>query len=129
VILDKTRNKPFVYLSIEEGVMEIKGSSFSKSVEERYLEIFKWIDENLPRLETQLECTFYFDMINTISYKCILEIFEKLCHYKNEEAKDINVTWYYDKDDEDCLEMAENISGLYCFPIDIRETVKKGVFK
>lgn len=126
MIFEKTHNKPFVNLSIEDCIFEIKGSSFSKSVTERYTDILKWMDKEIPKLKGELICSFYFDVINSISYRSIMEIFSKFSHYQ-EKGKRFNVTWYYDEDDEDNLENAEDLSDVFDIPISIKETQKRGL--
>ena len=127
MILEKTYNKPFVNLSIEDCIFEIKGSSFSKSVTERFNDILKWIDQEIPKLEGELKCSFYFDVLNSISFRSIMEIFDKFSHYQ-ETGKRFNVTWYYDTDDENNLENAEYLSEIFDIPMSIKETHNKGVF-
>ena len=125
VIIEKTNNKPFVYLSVENSTFEIKGSSYSKSVGEIYQNIILWIDKQLPDFKGVLNCVFYFDMMNTVSNKCLMEIFSKFSYYID-HGKELNITWYYDEDDEDIMEIAESISKLYKIPIEIKETKKRG---
>ena len=126
MIIEKTHNKPFVNLSIEDCIFEIRGSSFSKSVTELYIEILKWIDQEIPKLDGELKCSFYFDVINSISLRNIMEIFNKFSKYQD-KGKHFNVTWHYDIDDEDNLENAESLSEIFNLPMTIKETVKKGV--
>lgn len=126
MILEKTNNKPFVNLSIEDCIFEIRGSSFSKSVSERYTEILKWIDLEIPKLDGELKCSFYFDVINSISLRYIMEIFSKFSKYQ-EKGKKFNVTWHYDIDDEDNFENAESLSEIFDLPMTIKKTVRRGV--
>ncbi len=126
MILKKTHNKPYINLSIEDCIFKIHGSSYSKSVIERYNEVFNWIGQEIPKLEGELKCSFYFDVINSISIRSIMEIFSKFSDFQK-KGKQISVTWHYDKDDEDNLENAENIKDFFDIPMKIKKTIRRGV--
>ena len=125
MIFKKTNNKPYVNLSIEDRIFKIQGSSYSKSVTERFNEVHTWIDTEVPKLEGELKCSFYFDVINSISYRCLMEIFKKFSDFQK-QGKHFNIIWHYDRDDEDNLENAENIQDFFDLPITIKKTIRRG---
>ena len=121
---EKTHNTPLVYLSVEDCVFEITGNSFSDQADEVFADIIKWIDNELPTLQCSLICNFYLNVFNSITYKNILSILQKieeLC----KKGKEISVVWKYDSDDEDNLELAEDISELFDIPFEIVEKKKQ----
>lgn len=114
--LKEKKNTPEVYLSIEECRFEIKGSSYSdRSYEEIYSKVLKWIDEELIKLECELNCQFFIDIMNSISYKNVMQVMIKLVNlYKT--GKNITITWFFEGDDQDNEELAHDMSNLFDIP-------------
>ena len=118
LIIKKTNSTPSVKLSIEECIFEIKGLSFSNDVESFYTPIIEWVEKEFPKLECELKCKFNLSVFNSVTYKYILNIMTKILHY-NQEGKNIKVVWYYDVDDEDNRESAEDIAELFNIPFEL----------
>ena len=78
MLLEKTKESPFISLSKENCKLEIKGSSFSENIHEIYDDILKWMDKNIPLMDCKLECEFLFHVISSVSRKKILQVFIKL---------------------------------------------------
>lgn len=120
LILERTKNKPEVNLSIENCLFEIKGSSYSdRSFEEVYSEVLNWIDDEMHKLECDLNCVFFIDIMNSISYKNIMQIMIKLVNYYK-KGKKLKITWFFEGDDEDNEELAHDMSQLFDIPFDIK---------
>ena len=118
MIHKETKNTPYVNLSAEEGLLEIKGNSYAERMMPLYEEIFEWIDKEVPKLNTDLHCVFHFIIFNSISIKNILLILSKLnIHYHN--GTKISIDWFYDKEDEDNMETAEDLTDFIDIPIKI----------
>lgn len=120
LVLYGSNNTPDVNLSIEDCHFEIRGSSYSDRVfESVYSKILTWIEEELPELDCELNCIFYIDIMNSISYKNIMQIMIKLVHlYK--EGKNIKISWFFEGDDEDNEELAQDMSTLFDIPFIIK---------
>lgn len=118
LIIEKTNSTPAVKLSIEKCIFEIKGLSFSNDVESFYAPIIEWIEKEFPKLECELECKLNLSVFNSVTYKYILNIMTKILHF-NQEGKNIKVLWYFDVDDEDNRESAEDIAELFNIPFEL----------
>ncbi len=115
-----TKNTPQVNLSVKNCQFEIIGSSFSDTVfEEIYSKILNWIDDELPKLNCELNCVFSIDILNSMTYKNIMQILIKFTEF-NRNGKNISVLWYFEGDDEDNEELAENLSHLFDIPFTIK---------
>lgn len=121
--IKETKSTPFVQLSIEECKFEIKGLSFSNDTDNFYKPIIDWIDEEFPKLDCELNCEFYLSVFNSVTYKYVLNMMIKFMKF-NQTGKKIKVIWYYDEDDEDNKESAEDITELFNIPFELREVNK-----
>ncbi len=117
---EATKTSPYVNISVEDCIFEITGVSFANDTDVFFKRIIDFIDKEFSNLECHLNCDFYLTVFNSITYKYILNIMAKFMML-NKNGKNIKVTWYYDKDDEDNLENAEDISNLFNIPFEFKE--------
>ena len=122
MIKEKTDNTPFIYLSLEKCKFEIKGNSYSEQAESVFNEIIEWAVNELPKLKCKLVCVFDLSVINSVSYKNILTIL-KTVEDNIKSGKEISVDWYYDRDDEDNFDLANDVNELYDIPFNIIENI------
>jgi len=109
---NKTPKSPFINLSLNQCKIEIKGHSYSENIDDIYAEIIKWMQDNIPKMKCELTCEFHFDILNSLSHKNLLQIFSLLSEFYK-KGKKMKIIWYADKNDEDILELADDISGLF----------------
>lgn len=120
LIITETKNTPEVNLSIKNCQFEIRGSSYSDSVfKDVYSKILFWIDERMPYLDCELNCIFFIDLMNSISYKNIMQIMIRLVSFYK-EGKKITISWFFEGDDEDNEELAHDMSTLFDIPFIIK---------
>ena len=80
--LEAKKNTPEVYLSVEECRFDIRGSSYSdRAYEDIYSRVLKWIDSELINLSCELNCNFFIDIMNSISYKNVMQVMIKLVNF------------------------------------------------
>ena len=115
-----TKLTPTVQLSVEECKFEIKGLSFSNDSDNFFEPIISWIDEELPKIECELTCEFFLTVFNSVTYKYILSMMIKFMKL-NKAGKNIKIMWYYEIDDEDNKESAEDITELFNIPFELKE--------
>ncbi len=120
MIIPETSGSPYVKLSAEECCFEIKGNSFSNIINEIYEKILTWIDEEMPKIDCNIECIFNYYVSNSVTYKNVLVIMTKFAELK-EQGKKIQIIWYYNKDDEDSLAIGEDIEELFNLPVKFIE--------
>lgn len=120
LIITKTKNTPEVNLSIKNCQFEIRGSSYSDSVfKDVYSKILLWIDERMPYLDCEMNCIFFIDLMNSISYKNIMQIMIRLVSFYK-EGKRITISWFFEGDDEDNEELAHDMSTLFDIPFIVK---------
>lgn len=118
IYINKTKKAPLINLSLEENIFQIKGPSFSEDIIEIYTPVIDWIDSEMPNLEKELTCEFYFTVLNSASHKKIFQILIKL-NALLDDGKKISVKWFYDEDDEDIMEMGEDLIELINLPFEL----------
>ena len=118
LIIKKTLSTPYVKLSVEDCIFEIKGLSYSNDIESFYTPIIEWILKEFPKLECELECKFNLSVFNSVTYKYILNMMTKFLQF-NQKGKNIKVLWFYDVGDDDSKESAEDIAELFNIPFEL----------
>jgi len=118
IYVKKTKKTPLISLDLSENIFQIKGPSFSEDILSIYDPVLNWINENLPQLEKELTCEFYFTVLNSASHKKIFQILIILNGFMD-RGKKIKIKWYYDEDDEDIMEMGEDLTELINLPFEL----------
>jgi len=118
--IEATKTSPYVNISVDDCIFEIKGFSFANDTDSFYKQIINYIDNEFSNLDCNLNCEFYFTVFNSVSHKYVLNMMAKFMMY-NKNGKNIKVTWYYDKDDENNKENAEDIGKLFNIPFELKE--------
>jgi hypothetical protein len=117
--IEATAKTPFVYLNSEDGIFIIKG----RGIPENTIEFFKPIVEFI-------ECNFYglknykaycqFEYYNSDVGKYFIRVLKKLeSIYKR--GVNVELYWYYEKDDEDMLEEGEYYELMISVPMKFIE--------
>jgi len=119
IFIPATKNTPEVNLSVENCRFEIKGPSYTDNIfEDIYSIILQWIDKEMPKINCELNCIFSINILNSISYKNIMQILIKFTEYRK-SGQDIKITWYFEGDDEDNEELAQDLSLVFDIPFTI----------
>jgi hypothetical protein len=77
-----------------------------------------WLDEYAKSPVPKTQFKFELEYFNTSSSKNILEILKKL-EKIYQDGHDIQITWYYDEDDEDMEETGEDYKALLSVPVEL----------
>ena len=113
--IEKTKNTPFIHISNEECIFEIKGKSYSLGLRDFYAPVLSWIENEMHKITCDIKCPFYITMINSESLLIFSEIIFKMnSHFKN--GMNIKIDWVYEEDDEDMYETGMLLSELTQIP-------------
>jgi hypothetical protein len=86
----------------QSGRLLMKGRSLILNVKEFYGPLIEWISKlNVPVVRFTID----FDYFNSASSKQILELLKLID--SNNNVKDFDVFWHFEKDDEDILEVGQ----------------------
>lgn len=118
LIIDSTQKTPDVKFNAESGEFSIVGMSCAEYALDFYKPVFNWIDIYLKSPKPKTILNIQFKYFNTSSAKCILQLLERFIALKQTELE-IEINWYYDKNDEQMLEDGENYSEIIGIPFQM----------
>lgn len=109
LFIEQTKSTPQVDFDAENRILILKGESYPENSFKFYEPILNWLDvffaqvadDGLIKLEISLP------YINTSSSKCVLMLLEKF-EEASDNGRSIVINWYYDIDNENELECAED---------------------
>lgn len=109
---------PTVSFDPETGIFELKGSSIPENagaIYEPIIELLKEYKEN-PKDTTifNVELAYF----NTSSSKWILNILRLLKEIKTKQKKELQINWYYEPEDDEMLEAADDYESILRIPIN-----------
>lgn len=114
--LEETTKTPEINLNAQTGKFVISGRSIPENSIEFYKPMFDWLDAYADDASDKTHVDVKLEYFNTSSSKCLVEVFRRLEEIKN-KGKDIEVTWFYEEDDEDMQESGEDFKEIINLPI------------
>lgn len=122
--VEATPKTPYLLLDSKTKTIVIKGRSIPENTVQFYTPVLntldKWIAE---KVKDKITVSVKLEYFNTSSSKCILDIFKKLQELSKNGAE-IDVTWMYEKDDEDMMEAGQDyqtIVGIQFKMVEVEE--------
>jgi hypothetical protein len=101
IYIEATSSTPQVNFDVN-GRLMMKGRSLILNVKEFYGPLIEWISKLNVGV---IRFTIDFDYFNSASSKQILEMLKLID--SNNNVKDFDVFWHFEKDDEDILEIGQ----------------------
>ena len=120
---DRFKNEPSKrtpWIILEPGKIFIMGRSVPENPGELYRPVHEWITAYSHSYSEKTTIELGFEYINSSSTKWIFTIIKELSKLK-ELVKDLSVTWYYEKGDEDMIELGIIIRSLVDCPLTVVE--------
>jgi hypothetical protein len=120
---DRFKNEPSKrtpWIILEPGKIFIMGRSVPENPGELYRPVHQWITEYAHSYSEKTTIELGFEYINSSSTKWIFTIIKELAKLK-EQVKDLSVKWYYEKGDEDMIELGMIIRSLVDCPLVVVE--------
>ena len=118
--IEKTKYTLAIDLDPVSGKLQFTGESYPENARAFFAPVFSWLDEYFKSNPANVEAELSLDYLNTSSTKCLLDILEVFERFRT-GGGNINVTWYYSKDDEDTLTMGQEIAEDTGLPIQFVE--------
>jgi hypothetical protein len=114
--IEGSEDTPKIVLDKDAGIFEISGRSLPEDSPEFFKPILDWISIYKTDPNPLTAFVFKLEYTNTSSSKLIQEILKTL-----EELEGVTVVWYYQEDDEDMEEMANEFAGLSDIRFELRK--------
>ncbi|MFL5762452.1 MAG: DUF1987 domain-containing protein [Bacteroidia bacterium] len=116
--IEATRHTPEVLINFGEGMMYIKGRSYSEDSMEFFTPIFANVRTYFENPQPSTTFDFQFEYLNSSSFKLVVEVLILIKKLSPPENKLI-VKWRHEKDDDDMLTLGEEASRVSALPIDL----------
>lgn len=113
---DKT---PSIQFELESGSLSIEGKSLVENAYEFYKPLLDELKEYCKNPCTQTIINIKLEYFNTSSSKSILDLLKRAKELKS--SSDIRVNWYYEKYDDDMLEVGEDYQSIIDIPFTLIE--------
>jgi hypothetical protein len=118
-----TKRTPWIIL--EPGKIFIMGRSIPENPNDFYRPVQAWVADYTRDHIEKSKIELGFEYINTSSIKWIFTILRELSEMK-EIVKNANVTWYYERGDEDMCELGFILRSLVECPFIVVEVEEMG---
>lgn len=113
--INGTDDTPKVILDAQNNIIELSGRSLPEDVATFYGPIIEWIGEYAKNPNPKTNVVFKLEYFNTASSKMILDILLKFEEIHN-DGHEVVVSWYYQEDDEDMEEAADEYADIVDIP-------------
>ncbi|MCA1917182.1 DUF1987 domain-containing protein [Methanospirillum hungatei] len=100
-----TKSTPEIFYSEESDMLSIIGESYPENTFAFFEPVFEWLNKNLPHMK-KLHLHVNISYMNSSSTKCMLDILDLLAK-SYQAGSDISVSWYYDRENDRALDIAE----------------------
>jgi len=116
LFVEGKEDRPEIDMNPAENVFLIKGRSIPENAYDFYQPVIDWLDNYMKNPNSLSIFEFRFEHLNTHSTQQIMKILQKLKKLLNDSKAKIK--WYYNKDDNDMLELGSRLKEL--IDVDIR---------
>jgi uncharacterized protein YkuJ len=99
-----TNDTPRVLFDPDNNLFEISGRSLPEDVVTFYQPVLDWLDEYTRTPLKKTDFVFKYIYFNTATSKLVQDILIRLEHLQ-EKGSEVKVSWYYEQDDEDMLDL------------------------
>ena len=116
--LPSSPSTPAIQTDWAAGSISMRGDSYPENSYELFHQVFEWIEGFLATAERSFSLELDLLYLNTSSIKAMMEIFD-LLEAAHQPGKAVAVNWYYDRQNERVVELAEEIKEDCTFPFSI----------
>lgn len=120
LIIEASDKTPHILLDPDQGLIQIKGISDEEDALGLYFPVLQWLDTYQSHSQSHTRVELEFKYYNTASAKSLYEVLKRVAQIK-EHGKNVDITWYYEQDDEHMLSEIENFSDITHLPIQAVE--------
>jgi hypothetical protein len=120
---DRFKNEPSKrtpWIVLEPGKIFIMGRSVTENPGELYRPVYEWIVRYTQDHADTTTIDLGFEYINSSSTKWIFTILKELSKLKN-IVPNVRITWYYERGDEDMIELGHILKSLVECPLVMKE--------
>lgn len=118
IYIKGTTETPMISFDEKNKYLLIEGRSISENPSEFYKPLIIKLKDYIKLPLGKMEIDFKLEYFNTTSSLVILDVLKHL-QTLNTEKNEIVINWYYDKGDDDILEIGEDYSTILNHPFNL----------
>lgn len=118
ILIDATQSTPAIRTDFEAGMLSMHGDSYPENSFELFEPVLKWVEHFLADTERPLSLELRLLYLNTSSIKAMMDLFDML-EDAHGRGRAVQVTWYYDPQNERVAELAAEFKEDCSFPFSI----------
>lgn len=116
-----TKDTPTIIFDPANGHFEVSGRSFPLNAKGFYQPAVDWLNHYAGSPNGRTNFVFKLEYFNTPSSKCITDMLKILKQIKD-QGNDLLITWYYEEDDIDILDLGHVFSRIADLPFEFKDT-------
>lgn len=119
LLIKEKADTPNISIDNKSGEYTFSGKSFPEDAISFYTPIKRWVKDYINNPADKTIITLNFDYLNTASTKCLLEVimtFEPII----KKGDELEIIWYYRKEDEDMHFIGKKFKALTNLPFVIK---------
>ena len=117
IIQEQTKTSPGISYNPDTEILKIIGRSIPENPEIVFKPLKNWIT-GFFESGNKLKLSIVLEYINSGSSKHMIEILKLLRSYQA-DGKILDITWFYEEDDEAIMELGEHFRDTSALPIKI----------
>jgi hypothetical protein len=110
--------EPQVNFDAQTGELVLGGRSIPENSFELYKPLLSWVEAYVAQPAKATRFEFRLSYFNSSSAEYILDLY-RLLQKLTEAGHALECQWYYDADDEDMLQVAEDFQNMVGIPIEL----------
>jgi len=114
----ETESTPKIDFDIQNSIYEISGKSVPLKTSEFYQPIINWLKGFSDDIKNESKVKIDLEYFNSESYKWLIQIF-RIFERSNKLGAKINVEWFFDKGDEEIMDLGKEFEQIVDLPFKI----------
>jgi hypothetical protein len=111
ITIKGTPRTPTINFNPKQGKLEIKGVSIPENSIQFYKPLLDSLEQYANSPLSPLQVDIQLEYFNTVSSKCVLDIFKRLKTIEK-NGSPVKINWYYEEGDEDMREAGEGYQAI-----------------
>lgn len=117
--VEQSPKTPIINFDASSGNFELKGKSIPEHSVAYYKPMFEWLENYVQNPAPKTSLNVQLDYFNTMSSKCIIDLFKKIEQIPKTGKGEAEINWYYDDQDDDMLEAGEDYKSVIKIPFNL----------
>ena len=118
ILIDATQSTPAIRTDFAAGLLSMQGDSYPENSFELFEPVLTWVERFLADTDRPLSLELRLLYLNTSSIKAVMDLFD-LLEDAHGGGRAVQVTWFYDPQNERVAELAEEFKEDCTFPFSI----------